>query len=113
MTDDRRVRIAREAAVLMTKSGGIAAPERELVELPEIGEGWIVTVYNNNQNTYEEVIVVLMLATNCTSEVAYIEAWEIDHFGQCVVLRADKGECEGAAEVIAAIGIKVEASPEA
>ena len=96
----------------LTSSGGTAAPEREQVALPSIGETWIVTVYNNNQNTYEEVIVVLMLATNCTSEEAYIEAWEIDHFGLCVVHRADESECKGAAEVIAAIGIKVEASPE-
>jgi ATP-dependent Clp protease adaptor protein ClpS len=93
-------------------SGGIEAPERIHETLPSKGESWIVTVFNNDTNTYEEVMTVLMLATNCTQEEAYIEAWEIDHYGQCVVHRADETECKGAAEVIAVIGIRVEVSPE-
>lgn len=72
----------------------------------------MVTVYNNDVNTYDEVMMVLMLATNCTSEEAYIEAWEIDHYGLCVVHRADESECRGAAEVIGAIGIQVEVTPD-
>ena len=97
---------------LLVASGGVEAPERESVQLPAKGEGWIVTVYNNDHNTYEEVTTVLMFATCCTADEAYIEAWEIDHYGQCVVHRADEGECRGAAEVIAVIGIRVEATPE-
>ena len=91
---------------------GIALPERTIEEKPALGEGWIVTVYNNDQNTYEEVMTVLMIATKCTSEEAYIEAWEIDNFGQCVVHRACEVECLAAAEIIATIGIRVEATPE-
>lgn len=106
-----------QAAVLylsdfLRSSGTVETPEREQVELPAKGEGWMVTVYNNDHNTYDEVMMVLMLSTNCSSEEAYIEAWEIDHYGQCVVHRSDENECKGAAEVIAAIGIKVEATPE-
>lgn len=110
MTELEQIR--RSAVQAIRMSGGVEAPERESVSLPTKGEGWIVTVYNNEKNTYEEVITVLMLATNCTEEEAYIETWEIDHYGQCVVHRSDESECRGAAQVIAVIGIKVEATPE-
>jgi ATP-dependent Clp protease adaptor protein ClpS len=87
-------------------------PERTPDEQTTKGEGWIVTVFNNDTNTYDEVMFVLMLATSCTSEEAYIEAWEIDHYGKCIVHRAGENECKKAADVIATIGIKVEATPE-
>jgi len=72
----------------------------------------MVTVFDNEVNTYEEVMTVLILGTCCSQEEAYIEAWEIDHFGQCVVHRSTEDECRGAAGVIATIGIKVEVGPE-
>ncbi len=106
MTDKTRLPVTTFAL------GPVEAPEREQVELSTKGEDWIVTVYNNDVNTYEEVVTVLMLATACDAEEAYIEAWEIDHYGACVVHRADETECRGAAEVIAMIGISVEASPQ-
>lgn len=67
-----------------------------------------VTVYDNSTNTYEEVTAVLQLATGCTEDEAFIEAWEIDHFGQCVVHRATEGECLDVAKIISKIGIRVE-----
>ena len=89
------------------------------IELPDLdtggetklGEGWLVTVYDNEVNTYEEVMLVLMLSTGCDGEEAYIEAWEIDHYGKCVVHRASETECKKTADVIAKIGIRVEATP--
>ena len=75
------------------------------------GRGWEVTVYDNNVNTYEEVMSVLMLATGCDSQEAYIEAWEIDHYGKCVVHQASKEECQKAAGIICTIGIRVEVGP--
>ncbi len=73
---------------------------------------WLVTIYNNDHNTYDEVMTILMLATGCDSDEAYIEAWEVDHYGHCIVHRASEEECQGVAEVVATIGIKVEATPE-
>lgn len=67
-----------------------------------------VTVFDNSVNTYEEVIAILQLATGCSTDEAYIEAWEIDHFGQCVVHRASQGECADVAKIIGKIGIRVE-----
>ena len=91
---------------------GIELPELKPDDLSTKGEGWIVTVFDNESNSYDEVMSVLMRATCCTSEEAYIEAWEIDHYGKCIVHTAGQTECESAANVIATIGIKVEATPD-
>jgi hypothetical protein len=72
--------------------------------------GWIVTVFNNDHNTYDEVILILMNATGCPPDEAIIETWEIDHLGKSVVHVGEETECLGVAEVIASIGLRVEVS---
>lgn len=72
--------------------------------------GWMVTVFNNNYNTWDEVMGILQAATGCTPEEAYIETWEIDKLGSSVVHHGGKEECEGVAQIIATIGIRVEVS---
>lgn len=69
---------------------------------------WVVVVYNNDHNTYDEVIMILMIATHCTLEEAEIETWEVDHLGKSVVHVADQEECEDVARIIRQIGIQVE-----
>ena len=70
-------------------------------------------MFNNDHNTYDEVIAILMRATECCRDEAYVETWEIDHFGSCVVHRAGKEECEEAATVISSIGLRVEVDEDA
>ena len=70
--------------------------------------GWMVKVFNNDLNTYEEVIAILIIATSCTFDEAYSEAWEVDHLGSSVVHYSDKEECVTVASTIAQIGIRVE-----
>jgi len=89
------------------------------IERPEVSDtstggagDWIVTVYNNETNTYEEVVEILMVATGCDSEEAYMETWEIDNLGKSVVHYGVRGECDDAAVIIAQIGIRVEVSQE-
>lgn len=74
--------------------------------------GWIVTVFNNEHNTYEEVIDILRRATSCSFEEAHTETWEIDHLGLSVVHHGSETECNRAAEIIATIGIDVKVSEE-
>jgi ATP-dependent Clp protease adapter protein ClpS len=76
------------------------------------GEGWIVTVYNNDVNTDQEVIHILMVATSCDLAEAEMETWEVHNLGKSVVHHADKQECENVAAVIAQIGIEVRVSCE-
>lgn len=75
-------------------------------------KGWIVTVYDNDTNTYLEVISILMVATGCNAQEAAIETWEIDNLGSSVVHRDTESACQDAAKVIATIGIRVEATPD-
>jgi len=72
------------------------------------GEGWIVIVYDNDKNTWDEVMDVLQRATGCTAEEAYIETWEVDNLGKSVVHHGGQEECERAAGIIRSIGIRVE-----
>lgn len=84
--------------------------EIEAMDVSEGGAGWIVTVFNNEVNTWEEVVDILRRATYCTFEEAWNETWEIDNLGMSVVHHGDESECQRAADTIATIGIKVEVS---
>ena len=84
------------------------APLRENETHIKPDRGWFVKVYDNDKNTYDEVISILVLATGCDEEEAYIEAWEIDHLGHSVVHISYEEECRLIAEVIEEIGIRVD-----
>lgn len=89
----------------------VEAPE-ELSTQGGRGEGWRVTVYDNDSNTYEQVITILMIATGCDLDEAYMEAWEVDHLGRSHVHFAGHDDCTRVAEIIATIGIRVEVEKE-
>lgn len=73
---------------------------------------YIVVVYDNDYNTFDEVIEILMKATACSMQEAWIETWEIHNLGKSVVHYGSKEECEKAASVIRTIGIRVEVCEE-
>lgn len=94
-----------------------AAPEVVTPVRPELDEvgseqergfGFIVIVYDNDVNTWDEVVTVLQRATGCTLEEAEIETWEVDNLGKSVVHHGSREECERAAGIIRTIGIRVE-----
>ena len=76
------------------------------------GNHWIVTVYDNDYNSIEQVILILIKATNCSLQEAEIETWEIHTLGKSVVHHGEEEECQKVANVIAQIGIRVEVSEE-
>jgi ATP-dependent Clp protease adapter protein ClpS len=98
----------------------ILAGAPETIEAPKIddsstsgGQGeWIVTVFDNDVNTADEVVEILIAATGCDQREAEIETWEIHHLGHSVVHHAGHEECERVSAVIAQIGIRVEVSQE-
>ena len=73
---------------------------------------WMVTIFNNETNTFEEVIEILILATGCGSEEAYMETWEAHHYGKAHVHFSRRGECEVTAAMIGTIGIRTVVQPE-
>jgi len=72
------------------------------------GSGWIVIVYDNDKNTWDEVVMILQKATGCTQQEAEIETWEVDNLGKSVVHHGGQEECNRAAGIIRTIGIRVE-----
>jgi ATP-dependent Clp protease adapter protein ClpS len=72
---------------------------------------YVVIVFNNEVNTWNEVILILQKATGCSLEEAEMETWEIDNTGRSVVHHGDQAECERAAAIIATIGIRVAVEP--
>lgn len=100
-----------EAPSAMVSNAGVETPELEQLQLDCTSRGeWIVTVFDNDFNTYAEVMTVLMIATQCSPEEAHIETWEVDHLGKSVVHQAHEDECHQVAATIATIGIRVEVS---
>jgi ATP-dependent Clp protease adaptor protein ClpS len=71
------------------------------------GGDWLVVVFNNETNTFEEVIDILQKATGCPLPEAEMETWEIHHVGKSIVHHGDKAECDRAAAIISTIGIRV------
>lgn len=93
-------------------AGTIEAPQTTPTPKEAHTPGWHVVVYDNDFNTYVQVMTILMIATGCTEEEAWMEAWEIDHLGRSVVHHGAQSECERVAKVVATIGIRVESVPE-
>ncbi|MHB8635994.1 MAG: ATP-dependent Clp protease adaptor ClpS [Fimbriimonadaceae bacterium] len=76
------------------------------------GSTWTVIIRNNDTNTEEEVITVLIIATGCTFTEAAIETWEAHTFGQARVHFASRAACTAAAEIIRQIGVETVVVPE-
>lgn len=76
------------------------------------GARWVVVIFNNETNTVDEVIDILMRATGCDEEEASIEMWEAHHLGKAYVHFAGRPECEDIAAEIASIGVRTEVAPE-
>jgi ATP-dependent Clp protease adapter protein ClpS len=76
-------------------------------KLPGTGQGdHCVIIFNNDTNSFDEVIYILRLATGCSPEEAAMETWEAHHRGQAYVHFADRDECERVAAIIRSIGVR-------
>lgn len=73
---------------------------------------WTVIMFNNDANTFEEVIDVLIRSTDCDAQEAFMETWEADAFGSAHVHFAEKEPCVAVAEMIESIGVATEVKKE-
>lgn len=77
------------------------------VKPPETNQGdHCVIIFNNETNSFDEVIHILQVATGCTLQEATMETWEAHHRGQAYVHFADRPECERVAAIIRSIGVR-------
>ena len=72
----------------------------------------MVVIFNNETNSMDEVVEILMTATECSVQEAFTEMWEADHYGKASVHFASVGECHEVARIISSIGVKTEVCPE-
>jgi len=84
--------------------------EEQLSE--ELTSEWTVIIFNNESTSVDEVIAVLMVATDCSFEEAETECMEAHITGQCRVHYADQVECERIAAIINLVGVKTEVCKE-
>ncbi len=84
----------------------------EILESPASTGRWMVVIFNNETNTFDEVIEILMRATGCGLDEAYMETWEAHHYGKAPVHFATRTECEIVASMIATIGVRTQVSRE-
>jgi ATP-dependent Clp protease adapter protein ClpS len=91
----------------------VAVPDSQ-TSLPGAGGRgrWALVIFNNESNSFEDVIFILMKATGCDVQEATIETWEAHHYGKAMVHFGDKSECEAAARVVQSIGVQTEVRPE-
>lgn len=73
---------------------------------------WMVVIYNNDTNSMEEVVEIIVAATGCSIDEAEIEMWEAHVVGKAPVHFAAKSECDDVAAIIASIGVKTEVARE-
>ena len=76
----------------------------QTLQAPETTDGatrrgrWMTLIFNNERNSMDEVVDVLMRATGCDEDEAAIEAWEAHTYGKAPVHFAAREECGRVAE---------------
>src|SRR5437016_11806023 len=93
---------------IVSQAGTIVLPEIEESGPGIGGGGFVVIVYNNDYNTFEQVEGILIKATGCSQQEAEIETWEVHNLGKSVVHHGSSEECEKVASAIRTIGIRTE-----
>ena len=90
----------------MSEQTTVLPRPEQLEDVDQTGE-WMVIVFDNDFNTFDQVIGILQKATGCSLEEAQMETWEVHHLGRSIVHHADQEECQRVAAIIRTIGIQV------
>ncbi len=90
----------------------------QTLQAPEISDGatgrgrWMTVIFDNEHNSMDEVVEILIEATGCDEEEAAIEMWEAHTYGKAPVHFASRDACLEAAGIIERVGIRTEVAPE-
>ena len=83
-------------------------PEIDNTVGSDIGTGGGVVAFNNDTNTFDEVIRVLVKATGCSTAQANNLAIEIDKQGKARVFEGSYSKCIQVSSIIESIGIQTQ-----
>jgi len=67
-----------------------------------------VILYNDEIHTFDEVIVQLIKAINCTAEHAEGIAWEVHTKGKALVFGGEMSECLKVSSILEEIGLNTQ-----
>lgn len=69
---------------------------------------YCIIVYNNDTNTFVDVIMILCVALQIDQQRAELHAWDIHLLGSSRVYYGSSTDCESRASIINKIGIRTE-----
>ena len=72
------------------------------------GGGWIVILYNCDCHTFDDVIIQLQRAANCTPEDAVKIAIEAHTCGRAIAFQGSADDCERTANILRSAKLQVE-----
>lgn len=73
---------------------------------------YMTVIFNNDTTTVDAVMTILMLATGCDQEEAYMETWEAHTYGKAPVHFSSEDECVRVARIIETVGVVTEVCKE-
>ena len=81
--------------------------EPEIIEDIETGTGLVsrVILYNDEWHTFEEVIVQLIKATNCSFEEARDRTFEVHFKGKSIVFNGEFSSCLNVSSILEEIAL--------
>ena len=91
----------------------MSRPELEKLSVTPVNtKRYMTVIFNNDHNSLDEVMLILMRATGCSKDEAYVETWEAHHYGKAPVHFASEAECKKVASIIESIGVLTDVRPE-
>lgn len=86
---------------------------------PEVLDGspgydgrYMTVIFNNDYNSFGEVVESIVEATGCEFSEAYMETWEAHHYGKASIHFDTQVACCAVAAIVSRIGVKTEVRPE-
>ena len=73
---------------------------------------YMAVIFNNDANSFAEVLATVMYATSCTIQEAYMETWEAHHYGSAPIYFGSQEVCCAVSAIISNIGVRTEVRPE-
>jgi ATP-dependent Clp protease adaptor protein ClpS len=81
-------------------------PEEDLGT--DLGQPWMVILFNDDHHAFDEVIAQVQKATGCSPGEAFQITYAAHNNGQAVAYVGDKPQCEQVAKVLREIDLHVE-----
>lgn len=97
---------------VMARNSSTPLLNPDLSENAALAGRYKVVIFNNEYTPVDEVIRILIEATGCDEQEAYIETWEAHHYGQAPVHFDSEAKCHTIARVINTVGVETEVAKE-